>query len=100
MKIMSKDQIPKFVQAVADTGCNITAVLEARYVIGDSDLPREAYEVAAPQLKEISEKFGKRDHLLSEIADYLVSIGRYFPKEESSRTEKPHWAGPPLGTNS
>jgi hypothetical protein len=60
-------------------GCNITAVLGVGYVIGDADLTREQYEVAVPEVIKISHRFGKRDHLLKEITDYLISIGRVFP---------------------
>jgi hypothetical protein len=82
MKMMSEDQIPNFVQEVADTGCNITAVLGVGYIIGDSDLSGADYDDAAAHLKEITARYGERDHLLSEIAEHLVSIGRYYPKKE------------------
>jgi hypothetical protein len=82
MKMMSEDQIPDFVQEVAATGCNITAVLGIGYVIGDSDLSDDDYEVASAQLKKISARYGERDHLLAKIAAHLVAIGRYYPKEE------------------
>jgi hypothetical protein len=90
MKMMSEDQIPSFVQEVADTGCDITAVMGVGFLIGDADLPREAYEIAAPRLKEICERYGRRDHLVSEIVDYLVSIGRHFPKEEERASAGVH----------
>lgn len=80
MKIMTENQIPEFVQAVADTGCDITAVQGAGYLIGDADLSLEAYEIAAPRLKEIDQAYGNREHLSSQIVEYLVSIGRYYPR--------------------
>ncbi|MFS2151438.1 hypothetical protein [Rhizobium sp. Rhizsp42] len=80
--MMSENQIPEFVQEVADTGCDITAVLGSGYLIGDADLSLEAYEIAAPRLRKIGEKHGSRDHLVSEIFEYLVSIGRYYPKRQ------------------
>lgn len=80
MKIMTKDQIPNFVQDVADTGCNIVAVMGGTgFLFGDADLSPEDYQAAEPQILAIGEKYGRRDHLLSEIAQYLVSIGRYLP---------------------
>ncbi|MDM9626285.1 hypothetical protein QTL95_10280 [Rhizobium sp. S152] len=88
MKMMSEEQIPDFVRDVAETGCDITAVLGVGYVIGDSDLPLEAYERIAPRLKEINEIYGGRDHLLHEIAEYLLSIGKYYPKDRDLRTPR------------
>jgi hypothetical protein len=82
MKMMSEDQIPNFVQDVVATGCNITAVSGVGYVIGDSDLADEDYEVAAARLKEINAEYGVRDHLLSNITEYLASICRYYPTKE------------------
>ncbi len=82
MQMMTKDEIPEFVQEVADIGCDITAVLgSGGYLIGDADLPPEAYEVTAPKLIGICDRYGHRDHLVREIAEYLISIGRYYPKE-------------------
>jgi len=82
MQIMTEDQIPAFVQEVADIGCDITAVLgSGGYLIGDAELPPEEYEAAAPKLLEICDRYGPRDHLVREIAEYLISIGRYYPKE-------------------
>ena len=81
MQLMTEEQIPNFVQEVADTGCDITAVVgSAGFLMGDADLPAQAYEIAAPQLQEICERYGRRDHLVSQIAEYLVSIGRYYPR--------------------
>ncbi|MDM9629556.1 hypothetical protein QTL95_27095 [Rhizobium sp. S152] len=81
MKKMTEDQIPDFVRDIAETGCDITAVLGTGYVIGDADLSPDEYERVRPRLKEINELYGERDHLLHEIADYLLSIGRYYPKD-------------------
>lgn len=79
MARMTEDQIPDFVRDIAATGCDITAVMGVGYVIGDSDLTDEEYEVAAPELRRISERYGERDHLLNEIASYLVSLGWFIP---------------------
>ncbi len=82
MKMMTEDQIPDFVQEVADIGCDITAVLgSGGYLIGDAELSPEDYEIVSPKLKEICDRYGRRDHLVAKIAGYLISIGRYFPKE-------------------
>ena len=79
MKLMHERDIPDFVSEVVEAGCNITAVLGVCYVIGDADLTAREYKVAAPKLARIEKRFGERDHLFSEICEYLVSIGRTYP---------------------
>lgn len=78
MKLMNPEDIPAFVQEVAATGCNITAVASG-YTIGDADLSEEDYETAPPELQRILEAYGSRHHLLGEINTYLTSIGRCYP---------------------
>ncbi|MQY44529.1 hypothetical protein GAO09_00370 [Rhizobiales bacterium RZME27] len=75
---MREEQIPEFVERVAATGCDITAVAGG-YIVGDSDLSDGDYEIAAPKLEAIMQDLGSRDHLLQEIVDYLVSTGRVYP---------------------
>jgi hypothetical protein len=82
MHKMRPEDIPAFVEEVAATGCNITAIAGVGYLIGDADLPDEEFEEVMPKLSEITERYGKRDHLLEEITEYLVSIGRSFPLAE------------------
>ncbi len=85
MKIMTEDQIPDFVRDVADTGCDIVAVMGGSgFLFGDADLSPEDYRSIEPQILAIGEKYGRRDHLISEIAQYLVSIGRYSPPRINS----------------
>jgi hypothetical protein len=55
----------------------------ARFLFGDADLSPEGYRAVEPQILAIGEKYGRRDHLISEIAEYLVSIGRYAPPRQS-----------------
>ncbi len=79
MKLMEESDIPAFVQAVVATGCNITAVGDNHYLLGDADLPEPQREDVQPLLKKISEDFGHRDHLRAKIVSYLHSIGRSYP---------------------
>ena len=82
MQLMIEEQIQDFVHEVAAIGCDMTAVLgSGGYLIGDADLSIEAYEIAAPKLREICVRYGRRDHLVLKIAEYLISIGNYYPKE-------------------
>ncbi|MFS2151445.1 hypothetical protein [Rhizobium sp. Rhizsp42] len=78
--MMIENQIPAFVEEVASTGCDIVAVLGG-FLFGDADLSTEDYELVEPQILAICAKYGRRDHLTKEISHYLVSIGRYYPKE-------------------
>jgi hypothetical protein len=75
---MTKDQIPDFVEAVLATGCDICAVAQNRYVLGDSDLPPEIRDNVREEHRRIELQFRERDDLLRNIADYLRSIGRVF----------------------
>ncbi|MBO9127918.1 MULTISPECIES: hypothetical protein [unclassified Rhizobium] len=85
MKTMTEDQIPNFVQDVADIGCDIVAVMGGTgFLLGDADLSPEDYIATEPQILAIGEKYGRRDHLIFEIAQYLVSIGRYAPPRQST----------------
>lgn len=85
---MSSDQIPEFVEAVLATGCDICAVAQNGYVIGDSDFPPEIRDSVRGELRRIVGNFGERDHLLHEIADYLQSIGRVFTLSPAARTNR------------
>ncbi|WP_371681937.1 hypothetical protein [Neorhizobium sp. T7_12] len=80
MKVMQSSEIPAFVDEVAATGCDITAVPGVGYIFGDADLPRPVYRKVLPEIRRISEHYGERDHLLEEITDYLISIGRSYPR--------------------
>ncbi|MGE8107099.1 hypothetical protein ACQKP1_25780 [Allorhizobium sp. NPDC080224] len=74
---MTKDEIPQFVAEIAATGCDITALADQPYwFIGDADLPEADQDRVQPLLREISERYGPRDHLHHDIIDYLREIGR------------------------
>jgi hypothetical protein len=82
MHRMQIEDITAFVEEVAATGCNITGIAGVGYLIGDADLHYDQFEEAMPKQEAITEAYGKRDHLLGEIIEYLVSIGRSFPPPE------------------
>jgi hypothetical protein len=82
MRKMKPQEIAAFVDEVASTGCNITGIAGAGYIIGDADLPDDQFEEVMPKLSAITKAYGKRDHLLEEITEYLVSIGRGYPPQE------------------
>jgi hypothetical protein len=82
MHRMKSEDIPAFVEEVASTGCNITGIAGVGYIIGDADLPDGQLEAVMPKLAEITDAYGKRDHLLEEITEYLVSLGRSYPPPE------------------
>ena len=64
MHSMKSEDIPAFVEEVAATGCNITGIAGVGYLIGDADLPDDQFEEVMPKLSEITDAYGKRDHLL------------------------------------
>ena len=82
MHKMKPEEIPAFVEEVAATGCNITGIAGVGYVIGDADLPNDQLEEVMPKLSAITEYYGKRDHLLKDIMEHLVLIGRSYPLPE------------------
>lgn len=45
MKLMKAEQIPQFVEDVVALGCEICAIGDVGYVMGDADLPIERTEV-------------------------------------------------------
>ncbi|ANK76792.1 hypothetical protein FA04_29240 (plasmid) [Ensifer adhaerens] len=59
---MKATEVPAFVDDVIEAGCNICAVGQESYVIGDID----------------EQEAGDRDLIRLEIVDYLWSIGRYM----------------------
>lgn len=83
---MQASEIPAFVDAVIQTGCDICACGDDIYTIGDTDLSDKDYKIAAPQLQAINEKFGDRHFLLREIVAHLRSMGRYLDSPDVA-----HW---------
>ena len=82
MHKMKPEDIPAFVEEVAATGCNITGIAGVGYVIGDADLPDDQFGEVMPKLAAITKAYGERDHLLEEITEYLVAIGRSYPRPD------------------
>lgn len=82
-KLMDKAEIPAFVDAVIAAGCDIRAIDDRRYVIGDLDFIGDQWESSTPMLAEICREFGDRDFLTREICLYLHSIGRISADEDS-----------------
>lgn len=80
---MLKSEIPAFVEAVIEAGCDICAIGHDCYVLGDL----EEMDAAADELERIGEKFGDRDFLLREIVAYLRSIRRYLDPGSPAQ----HW---------
>jgi hypothetical protein len=81
MKLMSEDDVPDFVEAVAATGCDITAIGDHSYTLGDADLPEPKCDEVQVELESITRRFGDRDHLKYEIIAYLHSVGRSYREE-------------------
>lgn len=86
-RLMRADEIPAFVDAMIEAGCDICAVGHESYVVGDVDLPPHQLDQVRPRLRAINEQFGDRDFLLFEIVAYLRSLGRYIDD-----TDIHHWS--------
>ena len=82
MKLMKAEQIPQFVEDVVALGCEICAIGDVGYVMGDADLPIERAEAIQPDLKRLDQTYGSRSHLKLEIIAYLNSIGRYVDLDD------------------
>lgn len=76
MPMMTENQIPQFIDELLALGCEVEAISPDRYVIGDVDMPLDDYEAVKDRLISVCERYRERDHLRSEIAGYLLSIGR------------------------
>ncbi|WP_313618759.1 hypothetical protein [Agrobacterium sp.] len=83
MKMMDEDDIPAFVDAVLATGCDIVAIGDNAYTLGDADLPEPRCDEVQDELEAITQKFGERNHLKDEIISYLHSIGRIYRQDTS-----------------
>ncbi|TIU19562.1 MAG: hypothetical protein E5W49_14820, partial [Mesorhizobium sp.] len=75
---MQASEIPAFVDAIIEIGCDICAIGHHGYVLGDVDLSPAEREVVMPKVKKIEETYGDRDFLKLEIVAHLRSIGRYL----------------------
>ncbi|MGX7743991.1 hypothetical protein [Rhodopseudomonas parapalustris] len=71
---MTAEQIPSFVQEIIAAGCDICAIGHRGYVLGEL----EELDAAEDELDRIFEVYGRRDHLLLEIAAHLRSLGRFL----------------------
>ncbi|KSV65027.1 hypothetical protein N182_35965 [Sinorhizobium sp. GL2] len=68
------NEISAFVVDLIEAGCDIRAVGQDKYVIGDIG----KQDAAREELDRICEKYGNRSPLKLEIVAYLRSIGRYM----------------------
>ncbi|BCH12054.1 hypothetical protein MesoLj131c_63120 [Mesorhizobium sp. 131-3-5] len=81
-RLMKASEIPAFVDRVIKAGCDICAIGNRVYVLGDV----EEMAAAADDLARIGEEFGDRDFLLPEIVAHLKTLGRYIDPESPIET--------------
>ncbi|WP_245499135.1 hypothetical protein [Mesorhizobium sp. M1A.F.Ca.ET.072.01.1.1] len=81
-KIMNPSDVPDFVDAVIEAGCDICAIDDFGYVMVDIR-PRRRREV-----DRVCEEFGERRHLKFAIIAYLRSIGRFVDLDSTAE----HWS--------
>ncbi|GLR45785.1 hypothetical protein GCM10007880_63030 [Mesorhizobium amorphae] len=79
---MKASEIPAFVDRVVKAGCDICAIGDFAYVLGDV----VEMVAAGDELKRIDKEFGDRDFLLTEIVAYLKSLGRHIDPESPMQT--------------
>lgn len=72
---MRNDQITSFVKEVLNTGATLYAAGEKHYFFGDLDVPDDKAEEIVARVNGICERYGPRDHLRTEIAIHLTSLG-------------------------
>lgn len=72
-RVMRVDEIPDFVEDVIAAGCDITAVGDGYYVLGETDDQEQKCF-----LELIAKKYGDRDPVRLQIVSYLRSIGRFL----------------------
>ena len=63
MKSMRENEIPEFVREIIATGCDMRAVGDHHYLVGDSDLSEEAFDAVEKDLDRIWTEYGDHDHL-------------------------------------
>ncbi|WP_292329125.1 hypothetical protein [Mesorhizobium sp.] len=83
-KIMKASDIPAWVGAMIEAGCDICAIDEFGYVICDIKNPRKQRR----KVDRVCGQFGERGHLKFEIIAYLRSIGRFIDRD----SEAEHWS--------
>ncbi|MER9815322.1 hypothetical protein [Mesorhizobium sp. M0129] len=81
-RLMNASEIPAFVDRVIRAGCDICAIGDDMYVLGEF----EEQDAAEEELERIEEEFGDRDFLLLEIVAYLKSIGRHIDPKSPMET--------------
>lgn len=72
---MALADVPTFVDEIVAAGCDIFAVGDT-YIIAVDDLTEPARSVVEPKVAAITDRYGKRDHLVASIAHYLAATGR------------------------
>lgn len=82
---MRIDQIPSFVKEVLSTGATLYAAGEDHYFFGEPDVPDDKAEEIAARVNGICKRYGPRDHLQTEIASHLTSLGLNIDGHGESR---------------
>lgn len=73
--MMRRTDIPAFVQELLDAGADVWAFDERHWTIGDAEAPKALQRA----IYAICDEYGTYDHLVPEIGQYLLSIGRLSP---------------------
>lgn len=88
---MREDQIATFVEEILETGATLYAVGEDCYFFGDMDVSEDKAAEISGRVNRICERYGPRDHLRSQIAEHLKSVGRLIEVDSEGKVLR--WAG-------
>jgi hypothetical protein len=88
---MREDQIATFVEEILETGATLYAVGEDCYFFGDMDVSEDKAAEISDRVNRICERYGPRDHLRSQIAEHLRSLGRLIEVDSEGKVLR--WVG-------
>jgi hypothetical protein len=88
---MREDQIAAFVEEILETGATLYAVGADCYFFGDMDVSEDKAAEISDRVNRICERYGPRDHLRSQIAEHLKSLGRLIEVDSEGKVLR--WVG-------
>lgn len=79
---MVREDIPAFIEGIISCGCTITSVGDDVYVIDDTTIFASGDASRMLSLRAMLGAYGRRDHLKTDIIDYLRMCGYYVPIDQ------------------
>jgi hypothetical protein len=88
---MREDLIAAFVEEILETGATLYAVGKGYYFFGEMDVSEDKAAEISARVNRICERYGPRDHLRSQIAEHLKSLGRLIEVDSGGKVSP--WVG-------